>query len=444
MKFKPHNPSLSIFLLFFFFILWCSSSSLYAQPIYSPGEVVLINGDTLKGLIREIASLKRFTQCFYKSDIKGPSSIYYPGEIQSFSIENRKHYKSEEFSVNGQTGTVVFMEYFVEGAICLMKYRKDYYLKNESGRLQKIPFKLKNYDLSTQREEVGQIRIEWYQFIKDIYTKCSSQSSDKDYFDDFDKLRHHLDGMVDVVRKYNECMGSDYFLYGKGVPFAAVDIGPAIALHRTSFHFGVQPNYNAPLGTPYDFLEIPNYRNIGMELSLPIIIRTIRNPSNWSIFLEPYIRQYQLYYEVLQEDLPYPPQTYTDFRMEWLATGITFGGKYNLSYKKPAISIQSGMRFDFILSPQIDIVKEQIVTRTEEIHITRTAKSPFPTRNNQINFCLQTNIADFWDPFPGKWAFSFGFLLGTGVASSEGTTFGETITIDSSTSAFFIKTSFLW
>ncbi len=438
------NPQLLTYsCLTIFFICFSSNFLLKAQPIYSLGEVVMLNGDTIKGWIGEIGSLKRFDLCLFRSRQQGETITYFPGDILSFSILDKKYYKSEKFRAYQQPEATVFVEYFVEGAISLMKYRKNYYLKNSNNQFQRIPFKLENYDLNLEREKVGQLRIDWYQFIKDIHTNCSKEG---DYYDDFNKLRYDLEGMINVVLNYNECLGANYEIHWEKVPFAIVDIGPGISIQRSGVSFTSQINELwYPFGSPFRFLETRSaFSSVGVEFSLPINIRTFRNPSNWSVFIEPFFHRYQFYYEILEEPIDYPNQTYTDFNMEWSGTGLTIGGRYRLPNSKPQISVQSGVRLNFLFNQQVNVIKENIIEKPGILYATRTRENPFILEDNQISLSTQINISNNWNVFSTLWELSFGFLLGNGFVTTEGSQYEETMSLDSMTSTLFLKTSFLW
>jgi len=426
---------------FFKRILWSTlilfvvfGCPLIGQPIFSPGQVVLASGDTLNGLVGEWGSYKRYQKCLFKASKREPSITYLPSDLRSYAITGRTFYESSQIKIEGKE-IDVFVEYFVKGDLSLLKYKLDYFFKKGNEELVKVPAKSRRPELVKDQLSEGQLKLKWYQFNNELAIECPDLVFSSI---DLEQSKYSPKALVELAKNYNECQGTPYITYGTDLPFATVDIGPAISLNRTDV------NFFATSKLPFGFLEQTNITNTGFELSVPVIIRAVRNLSNLAVVFDPYYRRQQFYYEILEEDIFFPDQHYNDFSMSYTTAGLFAGFRYILPNMQPQISLQSGVRFDFLFSPDISIVREQILFQNDIIYSTRTPVEVFQLAKSQVGLTTQINLTNKWASFFDKWELAVGLHLGRGITRADETADDDFFAVNSNTNIIFLKTSFLW
>lgn len=422
------------FVLPFFFFLKLYSD-LGAQPIFSPGQVVLLNGDTLSGLVGELGYNKRHEKCIFKSSPKDKAITYFPSQIRAYSVDNRNYYQSRELDMEDGISARVFVAYYVKGGMELWRHKERYFLESAGLGIQEVLSNSGKGESDAEKIRLGNEKLKWFQFLSEVKTHCPQIEvvSEK-----LRELKYREEDLIEFASAYNDCRGNEFVLYSHNVPLVAVDIGPAVSFNYTNVSFSDM----APL--PFGFLEDARISDAGFELSVPVIIRSVRNLSNVALFLEPSIRQYDFYTEVLVKDIGTADQMYNDFSIKWLSLGLTTGLRYTLPNTQPSVSLQSGFRLDFLLDREVSLTREQILIRDDITHSTRTEVEPFLLADNQPGVSSQINISRQLGSSAKRWECSLGYFLGRGIAKSDATTVDISFPIKSITHTFFLKTSLLW
>ena len=142
--------------------------SALSQSDYRLGKIVLLNGDTVHGLVNYSNDESLTKECRFKTTKNDKSKKYFPNEINSYSfdIEKRKFISD---SINYQDYSQnCFLEVVVEGYLNLYTivqsgYKEIYFLrKNGSKQFVQIPFDKYLQEVTDSDKHYNSTKIEWY------------------------------------------------------------------------------------------------------------------------------------------------------------------------------------------------------------------------------------------------------------------------------------------
>jgi len=140
------------------FIAWMSIN---AQSNFRPGYIITNEKDTISGLIDFRTYKMNADICRFKSAGMGEEKVYYPENIYGYRFtDDGKYYVSHDIEIEGQQKKV-FLEYLIQGIICLFFYPGDesdyYFFRDESGKM--IPV--------TKQDKKGILKQEKRSFLGD-------------------------------------------------------------------------------------------------------------------------------------------------------------------------------------------------------------------------------------------------------------------------------------
>ncbi len=120
----------------FLTLLLCtiSLSQVWAQKELKPGFIITLQQDTIYGFINNKSTSSLNTSCEFFSNNNSTSTIYKPGDISVFQIDNEKCFISKTVSIDGEDKTL-FLEFLLEGIVnlyyCDYKRNSSYYIEKD-------------------------------------------------------------------------------------------------------------------------------------------------------------------------------------------------------------------------------------------------------------------------------------------------------------------------
>ena len=201
-----HIFKLSLILLFF-----CNSALKAESGVnYTPGYVIQLNGDTLKGQLLNQVSKSAGKKCVFRSE-RGEDKIFLPGEIQGYRYEGGKYYVTKEIQKDSLNKKTVFLEYLVKGIIS-MYYLYDngehYYAEKNGVGLMELTesakiTKVDNVDYVALTQTKGKL-IYFMQDCPDVNNEIKNISLDHK-------------SLIKLAKNYHEkvCDSESCIIYGK-------------------------------------------------------------------------------------------------------------------------------------------------------------------------------------------------------------------------------------
>lgn len=111
-------------LCFFSIFIFLNCQQIYSQSSFEPGYIVNKQKDTISGFIKNQNDILSAQKCILKTDINSDkSSTYYPINIESYNITNRKKYTSGRNLKNDIIKSDLFIENVLEGVINIYYYK---------------------------------------------------------------------------------------------------------------------------------------------------------------------------------------------------------------------------------------------------------------------------------------------------------------------------------
>jgi hypothetical protein len=111
----------------------------YSQKDFRSGYVIDNNLDTIKGLLNNRSNRINSEKCEFKKTVKAKTIVYYPNDINSYTLSNNRHYVSKTININGEEKHV-FLEFLVKGIVDLYYYNEGleeyFYIDIDGGLVQ--------------------------------------------------------------------------------------------------------------------------------------------------------------------------------------------------------------------------------------------------------------------------------------------------------------------
>jgi hypothetical protein len=95
-----------------------------AQPVFRPGYIITLQGDTMNGLINYRGSQANAKECIFKKGADSEKVTYAPNQIKSYKFVDGKYYLSSVF-MNYKFKELIFLEYVIKGSVNIFYYPDD-------------------------------------------------------------------------------------------------------------------------------------------------------------------------------------------------------------------------------------------------------------------------------------------------------------------------------
>lgn len=169
----------------------------FAQKEKSNDWIILNNGSKVYGKVNFKSTKKASEKCEFTASNQS-KKIYYPSDIQYYSIYNFKQYKAASVVINGQTRKV-FLEKMVDGVVDLYYIKGDdqtsYYIEKED---QLISLKSKKDTSYLSQGQLYQKREE--PFKKTLYSTLSKAPS---LLSQVNHIKYDQKDLVKIVTNYH-------------------------------------------------------------------------------------------------------------------------------------------------------------------------------------------------------------------------------------------------
>ncbi|NOU47523.1 MAG: hypothetical protein HOO86_10735 [Bacteroidales bacterium] len=133
-------------IILLFLILF--SCKIYAQTDFRKGEIIKLNGDTIRGELNFQEDTENSKEIRFRN--QDYDSVFRPFEIKSYSFEKGKYYISK-IAVVAKDTSMIFAEYLVRGKKDLFYHRSasgfHYSLSVSDTVIKEIPFKIELINL---------------------------------------------------------------------------------------------------------------------------------------------------------------------------------------------------------------------------------------------------------------------------------------------------------
>lgn len=233
----------------FIALVLLSGLSLNAQlkkEDFTPGTVVLTNGDTLSVLLRDDRDERMSRQIQYWDEQTNTAKRYLPRDLKYYSINKNNYY-----SLKTDDGKAVFMHARVEGEASLFGYTyrepkgkkeivTDYYVRKRGGGLIMVP------------DKAAKFRTEMAIYFSDM-PQLSTKITEK---------RYAYNDMEAVVDEYNEWVkagkpkNDERFDENRGT-----GSGPKLVNNRPQVDDEKKIAVELPLFASYNFISYPSALN---------------------------------------------------------------------------------------------------------------------------------------------------------------------------------------
>jgi|GEM_PF-3523899 len=212
--------------------------SALCQSDYRPGEIVMLNGDTVKGLVNYSNDVSLTNECRFKTSKKDKSKKYFPNEINSYSFDNEKR-KFISDSINYQDYSQnCFLEVVVDGYLNLYKivqpgYDEIFFLrKNGSKQFVNIPFEKYLQEVKNDNKQYKSIRTEWYISTNHIDTLKKYMFEAPEVFSEIEKTKEVTQvSLIKLFKLYHMqiCKSSICITHEKIKNKIGFDVTPAVS-----------------------------------------------------------------------------------------------------------------------------------------------------------------------------------------------------------------------
>ena len=183
-------------------ILFFLVSESYGQRDYKEGFIISHSYDTVRGYIDLRSDYKNSKECVFTKNPKQDPTIYLPGEIKAYRVNNSKYYVSKILP----SGDPYFMEFVVNGIVDL------FYLKNNDNTQIFIEkegelIQLTNEE-SLKSDKDGNKYSHYNQLYKGTLTYLFQEAPQ--LFDDIDRTTFSVKSIAKVTKQYHNAVCSDY------------------------------------------------------------------------------------------------------------------------------------------------------------------------------------------------------------------------------------------
>lgn len=320
------KPFLTFLLIFIFKLC-------FSQNNYKSGEIVTLNGETIKGQIDDREWVRNPTQINFIRNGNSNKETYNASEIAEFLIEDRLHYQSHIIrydnspyrteKLNFESGPdwitdTVFLQCHILGYMSLfsfndINFKTHFFLsKNQENPFELIHrFYLKWENKNGERDKVIMEKKEYIGQLNYYFADCLSLKNN------FNDLKYKLKALKTLIKKYHQCQKNENKI---------TYIEPRKSSIKLEFHIvGGYNNNTLKASGHIETLDNQNYSSPTIGVGLNFSIRKKRN--QFSINNELLYKE-QFFSHTFEEEQIlsfYTKQKYIEVDVQYLI--------YNLSFK---------------------------------------------------------------------------------------------------------------
>ncbi|WP_339866474.1 hypothetical protein [uncultured Algoriphagus sp.] len=264
MKLRTSKTLFSLGLLFL-------SLASFAQEVKVMSDfVILNNGDEIIGDIEGQFDLEIYPELIFISQ-SGEKSVYLPGEIQGFGLENGRYFKSEIIPLRDKA---VFVQVLVSGMMDLYKWDNKYFINREG-----VIIELK-VNQSTRTENGKLVNVNSNQYVG-VLTLAMNDECGVGLKRKIESTSLIDRDLISLFTEYYKCNSQPFEIYASQVPYSklAFRLQGGLGLIGMIEHYSTQKDvsYSLDKGSlPYfelgvRFSEFRNAPRLIVDLGLGYI-----------------------------------------------------------------------------------------------------------------------------------------------------------------------------
>ena len=389
-----------------------------AQPLFLPGIVIDLQGDTLKGYIAELGGGRNYEECrFRKSFNHGTITIFKPEKIKAYWIEDRRYFKAINLpSPQGKQQTL-FFEMLVEGeAHTAMKYKQGYYYLDSVQQIKDIPLnnnKKNSAQFLSVNDYITQSRA-WFRYLQGFTQKCPEL---RESFKNEKKIRPNEENLIDIVQAYNNCLDKPTMRYGNNLPGAVFKVGINAGL------IAQQLSFNSTFPEDRDIYGGIKFHEIFPEIGFTFITAHPRKLGHFSLVLETIIRSSRYRNSSIAKftNTSSTATQYIDWDLSVTSLRFPVAVRYTIPSPKRRLSLQAGPVIDIHISKSAGIHREYLNELPGRDPTVSNDKLAFPRSIStyQIGGQLRLNYSNKATSDGNRWEISTGVESGMGIFTED-------------------------
>ena len=328
---KKLLPALSCVLFY-----WVQNGA--AQPIFVPGKVIDLQGDTLTGYIAEYGGKQNYEVCIFRKAMSSTPKDYGPTQVKSYWLEDRRYFKSIPVTgVDGQSADL-FFEILLEGKLhTVLKNNGLYYSLDSTGNIRPIPLvQQKNPAAILPPATYVNIKRAWLDYLQAFALQCPIL---KESFLYEKNIRPTEENLIDIVQAFHGCLNEPCTIYsGPSSSAVTLRIGPFVG---SSY---AQLTFQSGSTSPSNIHNGVAFRTIIPEAGFSLLFSSKRTLRHFALSIDPSLRYSNW------ETSSYKAATdahnvayYTEWKLRWLSLHFPVGLRYTLPYEHFQIGLQPGV-----------------------------------------------------------------------------------------------------
>lgn len=278
-----------------FTLLGILSLATYGQSNFQQGYIVDLNGQKQAVYIKNSQWLNSPNEIRYKSTIGAEETLFGDvSNIKEFGIGDYVRYEARTIPIDMSNSNIsslstemepafetqtVFISKLIEGQADLYMYRfskGDRFYLEVNGEM--LPLVYKKY---RKNQNSVMTNMDYKKILYDRL-KCEDISANE-----FRKVKYNQQSLLEIVRKYNQCVNGDYKEFAKATVPAKFYLTLLGGIQRSSLEVKYQ---ESSIGSDLYSAEFPDEVDVRisvlLEYSLPF------NNNKWRLFLETAYMQY--------------------------------------------------------------------------------------------------------------------------------------------------------
>jgi hypothetical protein len=343
----------------------CISFITYAQLDFRPGYVV-IDGDTLSGLVDFKEGAWAFRECSFRKSAGAEIISYLPDDITAYGFVGDKAFQSREVKVSGVAKSV-FMELVVKGTVSLFKREDEYWVEKDGIGLHQLVNNVKQVDIGNDRTKQRYDNLHIATLNRMMYDCPGVKNS-------VEHIELSKRSLTNLVENYNKCVGDIApTVYQSKKPWIAASVGFIMGANFSQLRI-------ASASAIYDDLEGPSDWETSVLLGPTLDVLAPRTSEHLS-FTTAILYLSTKYHSHNQRTQPIRvDDDYLTVDIQQLKFPI--GIKYTFTGKKIAPYINGGVAFAAHLAS--DVKWTEIHTYPDEV--LEYNKKPFAIKSGQAGY----------------------------------------------------------
>ena len=167
-----------------------------AQSKFRNGFLLTLQNDTIRGLIKYKSNSRKAEDCWFSKSKSQPFIQYKPGEIRGFRFEKDQFYVTKSIG----RSVDVFLEVLIGGTITLYRFNKIYFIEKADTLLFELSDDKDVIEMYGQR--IKKKSKNFTRLLDVLMADCPNVQKE------IPTVLLKEKQLVDLVHRYNQCIGS--------------------------------------------------------------------------------------------------------------------------------------------------------------------------------------------------------------------------------------------